>query len=257
MARVVIIGSGKVAEALCRAISHSSNELVQICARNHQRGKLLSETFGCLLTSDPASVTEADVYLISVKDDSIASVAARLGAADRAIVAHTAGSVPMEELPERFRRGVFYPLQSFSEGRLIDFSKVPLLLEADDPETLGVLKSLGHTISDSVSVADSSQRAEIHLAAVFASNFTNHMYAIGQELLAGSGINPDILSPLIMETAAKAVASPAARNVQTGPAVRGDKKTMEAQCRKLASRPRLLEIYKLLSKNIWETSRKI
>ena len=257
MARIVVIGSGKVAESLCRAIAVSPHELIQLCARNAVRGKTLAETFGCSLTDDPSSVAVADIYVISVKDDAIATVASRLGAADGSVVAHTAGSVPMTELPARFRRGVFYPLQSFSEGRQIDFSTVPLLLEADSPETMDTLRTLACDLSDRVSEADSAQRAEIHLAAVFASNFTNHMYAIGQGLLRESGIDPGILSPLIAETAAKAVAATDARRVQTGPAVRGDRKTMEAQCRKLASKPHLLEIYKLLSQDIWETSKKI
>ncbi len=254
---VTIIGSGRVAGSLCEAISGSSYELREVCARNEARGRALADAFGCGYCADPAYAADADIYIISVKDDAIGEVASRLKPPKGAIVVHTAGSVAMSALPGSFCRGVFYPLQSFPEGRKINFREVPLFLEADTPEVMARLKAFASELSYSVAEAGSEERARLHLAAVFASNFTNHMYAIGEEILRESGIDPKVLGPLIMETAAKAAAAPAARIVQTGPAVRGDAKTMEAQRRRLSSRPELLSLYEIISKEIWETSKKI
>ena len=134
MERVVIIGSGNLAEALAQAVARSGLKLVQLFARNAQRGKTVAALAGTQWTSDPAWLAEADIYLIAVSDRAVAEAAASLPIPAGAVVAHTAGSVPLEALPDRptTRRAVFYPLQTFTKGREVDFSQIPVFLETDD-----------------------------------------------------------------------------------------------------------------------------
>ena len=212
---------------------------------------------GCDHTDDPAQLVPADIYLISVSDTQIGAIAENLDFGN-AIVAHTAGSVSLNVLPDRLsHRGVFYPLQTFTAGRRIDFRQVPLLIEGEHPDTAAALHLLASELSDSVYEVSEQQRAQLHLAAVFACNFTNHMYAIAQELLAEKGLPPQLIGPLISETAAKALGSPSAAAVQTGPARRGDRQTQQKHLGLLEGHPQLQELYQKISTEIWETSKKI
>ncbi|MFQ9503588.1 MAG: Rossmann-like and DUF2520 domain-containing protein [Alistipes indistinctus] len=212
---------------------------------------------GCDHTDDPAQLVPADIYLISVSDTQIGAIAENLDFGN-AIVAHTAGSVSLNVLPDRLsHRGVFYPLQTFTAGRRIDFRQVPLLIEGEHPDTAAALRLLASELSDSVYEVSEQQRAQLHLAAVFACNFTNHMYAIAQELLAEKGLPPQLIGPLISETAAKALGSPSAAAVQTGPARRGDRQTQQKHLGLLEGHPQLQELYQKISTEIWETSKKI
>ena len=212
---------------------------------------------GCDHTDDPAQLVPADIYLISVSDTQIGAVAENLDFGN-AIVAHTAGSVSLNVLSDRLsHRGVFYPLQTFTAGRRIDFRQVPLLIEGEHPDTAAALRLLASELSDSVYEVSEQQRAQLHLAAVFACNFTNHMYAIAQELLAEKGLPPQLIGPLISETAAKALGSPSAAAVQTGPARRGDRQTQQKHLGLLEGHPQLQELYQKISTEIWETSKKI
>ena len=247
MKRICLIGSGNVAEAFAVALGglHPAGRfrLGQIYARNRARGAKLARMAGCDHTDDPAQLVPADIYLISVSDTQIGAVAENLDFGN-AIVAHTAGSVSLNVLSDRLsHRGVFYPLQTFTAGRRIDFRQVPLLIEGE--------------LSDSVYEVSEQQRAQLHLAAVFACNFTNHMYAIAQELLAEKGLPPQLIGPLISETAAKALGSPSAAAVQTGPARRDDRQTQQKHLGLLEGHPQLQELYQKISTEIWETSKKI
>ena len=184
MKRICLIGSGNVAEAFAVALGglHPDGRfrLGQIYARNRARGAKLARMAGCDHTDDPTQLVPADIYLISVSDTQIGAVAENLDFGN-AIVAHTAGSVSLNVLPDRLsHRGVFYPLQTFTAGRRIDFRQVPLLIEGEHPDTAAALRLLASELSDSVYEVSEQQRAQLHLAAVFACNFTNHMYAIAQ-----------------------------------------------------------------------------
>ena len=191
-----------------------------------------------------------------MSDRAVASVASTLPIPAQAAVAHTAGSVPLEAIPERFeRRAVFYPMQTFTKGRTVDFSQIPIFLETSAawrPE----LEALARKLSRKVIWADSAQRAKVHLAAVFACNFANCMYAIGEEVVRSAGLDFEVLKPLIAETAAKACDARSPRDVQTGPAVRNDAPTMERHLGLLDNDPNLQEIYQQISTEIWKTSRK-
>lgn len=258
MKSVVVIGSGNVAEALARALeSNPRYRLAQVYGRNRKRTEAIASMCGCPCGTAPDRPATADIYLIAVSDRAVAEVSASIDFGG-AVVAHTAGSVALTELSERIaRRGVFYPLQTFTAGRDLPLDDVPLLIEAEDPETETELRQLAEALSSRVLRATSDQRLRLHLAAVFACNFANRMFAIGQELLGEYGLAPDLLSSLVAETASKAVQSPSAAAVQTGPARRNDTPTMEKHLALLSGHPELQDLYQEISLNIWETSKKI
>lgn len=255
--RVVIVGSGNVAEALARALPASGAELCQVFARNRERGPHVAALGGTTWTADPDRLAEADLYLIAVSDRAVGEVAASLRLPDGAVAAHTAGSVPLDALEAFPRRAVIYPLQTFTAGRAVDFARVPLFLEASDKGTYQAVERFARRLSSQLYPADSKRRGILHLAGVLACNFVNALYAAGERTLAREGLPFVALRPLIAETAAKALAAPSPAAVQTGPAVRGDLPTLERHRALLAEEPLLLEIYNLMSRYIWETSRKI
>lgn len=255
--RVVIVGSGNVAEALARALPASGAELCQVFARNRGRGPRVAALGGTTWTADPDRLAEADLYLIAVSDRAVGEVAASLRLPDGAVAAHTAGSVPLDALEAFPRRAVIYPLQTFTAGRAVDFARVPLFLEASDKGTYQAVERFARRLSSQLYPADSKRRGILHLAGVLACNFVNALYAAGELTLAREGLPFEALRPLIAETAAKALAAPSPAAVQTGPAVRGDLPTLERHRVLLAEEPLLLEIYNLMSRYIWETSRKI
>lgn len=255
--RVVVVGSGNLAEALARAVSRSGLQLVQVFARNPQRGKEVATIGQSSWTNDAAELAEADIYLVSVSDKAVAEVGASLPFATGAVVAHTAGSVPLEALPAKVSRAVFYPMQTFTKGREVDFTQIPLFLEAEDPALRPALEQFARRLSRTIIWADSIRRAKVHLAAVFACNFANEMYALGEQIVGSAGLKFDVLKPLILETAAKAADAASPVDVQTGPAVRNDQPTMERHRALLAEDPQLETIYSIISNYIWETSKKI
>lgn len=257
MERVVIVGSGNLAEALAQAVSQSGLQLVQLVARNAERGQAVAALAGTQWTADPAQLAEADIYLVSVSDKAVAALAASLPFPAGAVVAHTAGSVPLEALPAHTRRAVFYPLQTFTKGRKVDFSQIPIFLETDDQALRPGLETFARRLSQTVIWADSACRARVHLSAVFACNFVNHLYAVGERIVRSAGLPFDVLKPLIAETAAKALGAASPTDVQTGPAVRNDAPTMARHRALLADDPQLENIYSIISNDIWETSKKI
>ena len=258
MKNIVLIGSGNLAEALARAISRTEGAtLLQIFARNAKRGTALALENGTAWSSDPRELAAADLYLLAVSDAAITTLAESLPIPAEAAVVHTAGGIGIEALPARFdRRGVLYPLQTFTQGRSVDFAKIPLFVEGNDDTFTSELEAFARNLSRTVYRADSDRRVRLHLAAVFACNFVNHLYALGGEILHGTELPFDVLNPLIAETAAKAVDSGDPHRVQTGPAVRGDLPTLRRHEAALAHDPRLLRIYESLSQDIWETSKK-
>ena len=280
--RVVVVGSGNLSEALAAAVARSDVQLVQVFARNRQRGPEVARLAGLTAraadtegagdvgmhacgdsrataapawTDDPQQLATADLYLLAVSDRAVAEVAEALPIPETAVVAHTAGSVPLDALARFARRGVLYPLQTFTAGRPVDFGAVPLFLEASTPEVLDALEGFARRLSRTVCRADSAQRARIHLAGVFACNFANAMYVAGETILQRAGLPYPLIKTLIAETAAKACETASPRNVQTGPAVRNDRATQERHEALLADDPQLQTIYRLISKQIWETSK--
>lgn len=258
MIKVVIIGSGNVASALAGAIINSVElELIQIYARNGANAERIANSVGCGFACQEESLAKADLYIIAVSDVAVSAVSAQLSFGD-AVVAHTAGSVDLAAMSPRITNAaVLYPLQTFTVGREIDMSNVPFLIEGRSPRSLECVRTVAQSLSCCVREYDSEHRAHVHLAAVFASNFTNHMYVVAETLLGGNADAFELLKPLIRETADKAVAASTPRLTQTGPAVRNDFKTKSKHCEMLYANPDLKNIYITLSKNIWEISKKI
>lgn len=257
MKRVVIIGSGNLAEALARAVAESELELVQIYARNAERARTVATLAATRWTTQPAELADADIYLVAVSDRAVTEVAAALPLPAHACVAHTAGSVPLDVLSGSCaHRAVFYPMQTFTKGRRVDFSQIPIFLECDDETFYPELEAFARQLSQTVIRADSARRAKIHLAAVFACNFANHMYALGEQVARSAGLDFGVLKPLVRETAEKALDAASPADVQTGPAVRHDLATQERHLQLLGDDAQLKEIYTTISQHIWETSRK-
>ena len=257
--RVVIVGSGNVAESFAHAVSGCAEiELVGLYARNRERGMAIAESCATQWYGELRSLPEADIYLIAVSDRAVADVAESLLLPSEAIVVHTAGSIPLAALPERGgRRGIIYPLQSFSAGRKVDFGCVPLFVEADSELVREELFRFARLLSRSVEYADSERRRVLHLAGVVVNNFVNALYAEGAAIVESEGLSFDVLKPLIVETAAKASSVENPRRVQTGPAVRGDKDVCRRHMAMLRGDEKLEKIYSDLTERIWETSRKI
>ena len=257
--RVVIVGSGNVAESFARTMASAEGvELVQVHARNSVRGMAVAKIGNCEWTADPEELAVADIYIIIVSDRAVKSVAESLVIPEDAILVHTAGSVPMDAIPERSGgRGIIYPLQSFTSGRVVNLVDVPLFIEADTEAVAERLKHIASLISTRVEYADSERRRVIHLAGVFVNNFVNHLYAIGADVVGSADLDFEVLKPLIRETADKAIASIDPRSVQTGPAVRGDVAVTERHIKMLESDECKQQIYKQITESIWETSKKI
>ncbi len=262
--RVVIIGSGSVAEALAIAIADAdcgTLKLTQIFGRNAARVDEVAKLANCTdAKCDPTELAEADLYILAVNDDAIVELGANLPFSEGAIVVHTAGSVPLEALQNnsKLKRGVIYPMQSFSKGRRVDFKAVPLFIESDDTGAFATIKLAAKALSDNVVKASSERRKSLHLGAVFACNFVNAMLVASTDILAQNELPLTLYQPLIKETIDKAM-QPNIHPIQmqTGPAVRGDKQTTQRHIELLKDSPELIEVYKTISKYIWETSKKI
>lgn len=247
---IVFIGAGNVATQLALALKKSNHTIVQVYSRQLQNAQRLAQRLKCTAISDLHSIVKsADLYIISVKDDAIVEVATRLKLKSKLVV-HTSGSVDMKVLqPVSKNYGVFYPLQTFSKTSRVRFKTIPVCVEANSASSLNTLILLGHSISDNVQKIDSEQRRTIHLAAVIACNFTNHMYAIAEQILNKNKMSLDILKPLIQETTNK-IKTHSPAEMQTGPAIRDDKKTMEKQLQLLTGNVDYQKMYTLISKSI-------
>jgi predicted short-subunit dehydrogenase-like oxidoreductase (DUF2520 family) len=248
--RITIIGSGNVATHLAAAFKNAGHRIVQVYSRNLDNAALLAYHVKADPIDDLTQIdTETDLFVIAIKDDAIGLVAEQL-AVHQKLMVHTSGATDMYALLAFSDNvGVFYPLQTFSKTKEVDFRSVPLCIEAADQDIAKALKELAQGISNSVYNIDSMQRKTLHLAAVFACNFPNYLYNIAQQMLTEHQLNFDLMKPLILETAQKVqTVSPA--KVQTGPAVRGDNMTMESHLKLMDGNPWLQQVYTMLSQGI-------
>ena len=249
MITVVLLGAGNVATHLYKAFQASKDVSVK---QWFNRSLKTIETYknDVEIIDDLSKLTEADVYIIAVSDDAIAELSSQLPFENRFVV-HTSGSVSAYDIDKKNRRGVFYPLQTFSKSAPIDFSEVPLCLETLVRTDYPLLKKLGSSISDHARRVNRDQRASLHLAAVFVNNFTNQIYRVAQEITESQGAEFDMLKPLILETAKK-VEHMSPYKAQTGPAKRNDKKTIKKQLKALDNEHHKA-IYSLLTESIKKT----
>lgn len=248
--RITLIGSGNVATHLGAAFRNAGHRIVQVYSRNEHNAALLAYHIGAEAIHDLNNINpETDIFMISISDDAIAGIAETLAIYNK-LIAHTSGGTDLYSiLAFTDNAGVFYLLQTFSKTKEVDFRSVPLCIEGANETIAKTLKELAQTISNKVYMVSSPQRKTLHLAAVFACNFPNYLYGIAQELLAAQNMDFELLRPLIMETAEK-VQTDLPANVQTGPAVRGDQKTMFEHLQLLKNAPELEQLYKLLSQGI-------
>ncbi|MGB1391823.1 MAG: Rossmann-like and DUF2520 domain-containing protein [Flavobacteriaceae bacterium] len=222
MISVVIIGSGNVAKHLIKAFIRIDNiNLKQVYTRNPKDEALLKNTVET--TNDLSSIKEADITIIAVRDDAIANISSQI---KNPLVVHTSGSVEMKALKNASNKGVFYPLQSFSKQKDINFKNIPICLEAEHKHDLIKLEKLASLLQGDVYYLSSLQRKKIHVAAVFVNNFTNHMYTIAHDICEEHNVPFDILKPLILETSDK-IKKLTPKDAQTGPAKRSDAETIK------------------------------
>ncbi|MEQ8218817.1 MAG: DUF2520 domain-containing protein [Arenibacter sp.] len=248
MISIVLLGTGNVAKHLFNAfLGVNEINVLQVIGRNeghlaHFKDKVPTGT-------DFSQIADADIYIMAVSDDAIALVATFLKE-KKGLVVHTSGSVPIKTLKGLNNTGVFYPLQTFSEGKTIDFKNVPICLEAEFKGDMDKLKKLAGLIALEVHEITSDQRKSLHLAAVFVNNFTNYLFTIGHDICTEHNMPFSMLSPLIKETINKLdYLDPF--DAQTGPAKRNDVKTMESHLNQLKNK-NYQDIYSLLSKLIGE-----
>ena len=249
MISVSILGAGNVATHLFNAFNKAGNVVVNQWFNRHLES--IEKYRGLIeITDDLSALTEADVYILAVSDDAIKKVSDKLPFSKRFIV-HTSGGLTMHEMGKKNTRGVFYPLQSFSKEADVDFTEVPICIEAENKPNLKLLKQLATALGSKCYKVNSEQRNALHLSAVFVNNFTNQLYRIAHEITESKGVEFDILKPLIKETANKIDALSPYR-AQTGPAKRNDQKTIKKHLEILKNEQHK-EIYELLTKSIQRT----
>jgi len=249
--KIVSIGAGNLATHLSKALQNAGFKMVQVYSRTKASAKELADLLQTSYTTDVGRIiVDASLYIISVMDDAIESVIEKLPVTD-GLVIHTGGSVPIDIFSGKFSNyGVFYPLQTFSKLRQIDFSEIPVFLEANSSENLKILRMVAETISHKLYEVSSAERLKLHLAAVFGCNFVNHLYHLSAQITKQAGLEFNVLTPLILETTYKAVVSGNPNEVQTGPAVRNDQTVMRKHLELLELYPEFQEIYAMLSESI-------
>ena len=243
--RIVIIGDGNVSWHFAKRLLASDSIQLTIHSR-----KALNSSWGELngfQHSESTITSESiDLIILAIADQAIAEVASSYRFPDNAIVVHTAGSVPVSILNSFTNYGVIYPLQSLRAG--FEVEELPILIEASSPKVLEQISKVAYLITSTVQGANSEQRKQLHLAAVFASNFVNHLLAIVEKLSQERQLDADLLRPLVKETVRKAFEM-GAKNAQTGPAKRQDQATMDAHM-ELLNHAYEKQVYALLSQGI-------
>ncbi|MEM6844714.1 MAG: DUF2520 domain-containing protein [Bacteroidota bacterium] len=252
--KTTIVGAGNVAWHLAPALEKADCSVVQICSRRLEKAEELASR---LKRAQPTtnldfSDSSATLFILTVSDDAIVSVAQQIKLPEQATVVHTSGGQPLSllEKANADQVGVFYLLQTFSKQRSVSFENIPICIEASSSDVLDGLTHLAEKISTQVTVINSQQRAVLHVAAVFANNFTNHLLGMAEQLLHDRQLNTTFLHPLIRETVTKALEIGAVQS-QTGPARRDDQKTINHHLNYLeAYDPRYTEVYQVLTKSI-------
>jgi len=247
--KIVFIGAGNLATSLGHALFNAGHDIVQVYSHTMEHASLLANAVGGSPIADLGALSNnADIYIISVKDSVMAEIipAVTAGRGNKVFV-HTAGSIPMDIFRGMaLHYGVLYPMQSFSKSKLVDFSHVPCFIEGNDEYTLHTIGELASTISDHISELSSDNRRYLHLAAVFACNFTNLCYSISADILEKHGLPFDIMLPLISQTASK-VQTMRPIDAQTGPAVRFDRNVIRQQSALLSDNIIHKDLYERMS----------
>lgn len=256
--RISIIGAGRVAWHLAPALESAGHVIQEVYSRRYREAKKLANRLYQANALDELdfSGSSSEIFILAVADDAIRTVASHLLLPEHdTIVLHTSGSQPLEALAgtQSPFTGVLYPLQTFTKDKEVNFSKIPVCLEADDESVLKLLIRLAKSISAEVRLINSQERAILHIAAVFSCNFTNHLLQIAETLTESHHINFSLLKPLITETISKSLAI-GPQQAQTGPAIRGDLATLEKHVDFLKNYDQdYAEIYKIITQHILDS----
>ena len=243
--KIVILGSGNVAFHLAKAFNEKKIAVSQIFGRNENALKDISEKFSIPFSTHDLAI--ADLYLIAVNDDSVADISKKI-TKENALVAHTSGSLPKEILQGNYRKASFYPLQTFSKSKELNYGEIPFFIEAENNDDLAILKNLASEISENVMISDYEKRKYIHLTAVFACNFVNHLFARAKEISDAQNIPFNYFLPLIDETVQK-IHEIDPKSAQTGPAVRNDDRVLRLH-EDLITNEEHRKIYKTMNDSI-------
>jgi predicted short-subunit dehydrogenase-like oxidoreductase (DUF2520 family) len=250
---VSIIGSGNLAWHLAPALDNVGFVVKEVYSRNPQYAEQLTSRLyqAEVKATLDFSTSDSSLFIIAASDDAIKSIAQEIILPDEAILVHTSGSQPLSELEfsATTNVGVFYPLQTFSKQKKVDFKNTPIFIESNNEETEEALMLIGKSISDHVRKIASGERQALHVAAVFASNFTNHMLAISKDIMQQNGLDYDWLKPLILEAIQKSLTLDP-ESAQTGPAKRGDLEILDKHLDFLKEDASVAEIYKIVSQHI-------
>lgn len=250
---LVLIGAGNLATQLGCSLAKKGFNIRQIYSYNIENAEALAEKLNAYATDNLKEIQlDADLYIVAVKDAVLLSVIDQMPVV-KGVVAHTAGSLSIDMLLKFDNYGIFYPFQTFSKEREVNFESIPILIESSGVEVQEKLQKFGAKISKTVIQCDSNQRKQIHLAAVFACNFSNHMYAIAHDILQKNDISFDVIKPLIQETAHK-VEELSPVKAQTGPAIRNDQNIIDKHLKLLTEDVELTSLYKKITKRIQEIS---
>lgn len=250
--KIALIGAGNVATCLGPRLKEAGHEITAVYSRTVESARALADRLGATYTTDLKQVPASDAAIVMLKDDALKELAPVIAVSlNDTLLLHTAGSVPMDiwRSAGASEYGVLYPMQTFSKTSVIDWSQVPLFVEGSSAPVLESIKELALTISPDVTVLSSEGRKKLHLAAVYTCNFSNHMYAIAEQLLAAEGVPFRVMLPLVRETARK-VETMSPQDAQTGPAVRGDRKVIDEHLALLKDNPEYAELYRLISTDI-------
>ncbi len=247
---VSFLGAGRVGSVLCRELYREGFIIDAIISTSETKGQSLAHDCKALWTNKLIIPDTTGLVIVSVPDRKLKTILGKLKCKPDTIVAHTAGSMGLDVFPPGLKKtGVFYPLQTFSQKRIVDFHGLPFFIETSDKETSVVLTDIAGSLGAKIYYADTDHRRMLHLAAVFACNFTNHMLTIGKEIAKNADYTFEELKPLVKETFLKALeAGP--ENSQTGPAVRNDKNTIRKHLELLSFDKDLQKIYREISKSI-------
>jgi predicted short-subunit dehydrogenase-like oxidoreductase (DUF2520 family) len=245
-------GAGRVGEALCKELFHQGFRIDTVVSETEANGKMLARSCKAEWSSSLSFPESTKIIIVAVPDHRLQTVLRNISCSGHTVVAHTAGSFGLEVFPDNLKmKGVFYPLQTFSKNRKINFSDLPILIEASDDESSVILRSLADSISENVRFVGADQRKTLHLAAIFVNNFANHMLTLGKSVLSREDLQFELLNPLIRETIAKAI-EVGPEYSQTGPAVRHDNNTIEKHLELLSYSPELQKTYKEITQSIIE-----
>ena len=250
---ISFVGSGNLAWHLAPALDNAGFIVKEVYSRNPRHAEALTERLyqAEVKTSLDFSASDSSVFIIATSDDAIKEIATEIILPDEAYLIHTSGSQSLSVL--QFAAidniGSFYPLQTFSKNKRVDFKTVPIFIESNDEPTETMMLTIAKAISNNVRKISSEERKALHVAAVFASNFVDHMLTLSKEILEKNNLSFELLKPLIHETIAKCLAI-GPENALTGPAKRGDLQILDSHLEFLQSDESAAEIYKLISQDI-------